>query len=164
MLRLRLHSLMQRKRNALLGAVSTVCFFLSSLALRHCMRSLTAALWRCVFVYVRVCKKVFLCVCVCLTDGAMSVTHPWFLCIWEWEREEERKKMEGGGGETSKQYIIRFIKLLLPIKHIQCNIKYTNYTGINPFCLLMCGFYPRSTPFPDTCWQNGETNIRQCKA
>lgn len=39
-------------------------FFLSSLALRHCMRSLTAALWRCVFVYVRVCNKVFVRVCV----------------------------------------------------------------------------------------------------
>ena len=45
----------------------------------------TAALWRCVFVHVWKWNRFF----VCLNDGAMMVTHPWFVCIWECERRRE---------------------------------------------------------------------------
>lgn len=59
------------------------------------------------------CSTVEVCVCVCVSveqvfcvpsDGAMMVTHLWFVCIWECERRRE--------GETYPQHIINHNKYM----------------------------------------------------
>lgn len=95
------------------------CMFSSSSPLSHWSCAHTAALWRCVFVYVWVWNRFFVPEWWC-DDGDSSL-----ICVYMRERKKERegeRKKERKRGETSQQYIMNHNKAKLHIGTLQSNV------------------------------------------